>query len=253
MNFFSGKKSPDVIAEQVKTSLTEPFTPEFSDYVQKIRRNCVAISCLVLLVTFGGISVSPDLSTSGFKLSGIDDQLVKTLLFILTTYWLVHFFWCALDYFYEWRLRLTRQIDDPYVWDASEGTATPARGSTFLRWIYFKHEPAIKLSQSLGQMKALLATADLSDNEKKRLTTNLDSAATTIQNLAHMDERIVQVFDQRMTRFENWWSFMRTSQSLRWFIIELCAPLVLGAIAVYKLAPDVMGPWLNAVFALLPC
>jgi hypothetical protein len=41
MNFFSNKKSPDAIAEQVKISLTEPFTPEFSDYVQKISNRSI--------------------------------------------------------------------------------------------------------------------------------------------------------------------------------------------------------------------
>lgn len=246
MNFFSNKKSPKAISDSIAKVLAEPFIPEFSDYVQKIRRNCVAISCLVLIMVYGGVSVSPDLATSGFKLKGIDDALVKTLLLILTIYWLIHFLWCALDYFGEWRIRLTNIKENLYSWDADDkATSKATRNSTFLSWMYFNHEPTVHFRHQLDELKELLQKADMDQPDKSRIEQNIASGIMTLQNATNVAEEMLKAYDLRMRRFESWWRMFQASSSIRWLVIELLLPIFLGAIAIGKLTPIVIGPLLQ--------
>ncbi|SIQ36874.1 hypothetical protein [Aquipseudomonas alcaligenes] len=248
MSFFSRRKSPIEISEAVQNALLHPFIPEFSDYVQKIRRNCIAISSIILVMVYGKVTISSDLSTNGFKLVGLDDALVKFILLLLSIYWFIHFLWCAIDYFAEWQIRLTSVSASPYTFDGMGEDVAEGRDNTLVRWMIFNHQPAIRFSKELTSIRDLLNKSDLSDEEKMRISGAIESGIQAIQNSAQADPRTIKTIEQKLTRFERRWSFFKNSQSLRWLIVELITPLGLGALAIYELASIVLHPYLASIY-----
>lgn len=233
MNFFSNSKTEDRREAELKASMTEPFIPEFSDYVGKVRRNCLAVSTLALVMIYADVKITSNFNTNGFSISGLDDWTVKAILLLLTGYWLAHFIWCAVDYFYEWRIRLSGIKEGPYTWDASESDATPAdRNFSMLRWVYFKIEDIRSFQRELEKIKIILA--ERQGEIDQRAVQNIESGIRSLQNMN------IQGLNDKTTnsiyRFDNWWKFMARSQSLRWITLELSLPIILGITALFSLS-----------------
>lgn len=246
MNFYNPPpKSSNQVERELNASMTEPFTPEFTDYVQKIRRNSIAISSISLVMTIAGVTISSDFATSGFKISGLDDKTVKLILLILTLYWLVHFIWCAADYFAEWRLRLTEVQIDPGTWDhiPAEDPGPKSRKSTMLKWLFHRQQPLQSFAIDLEDIKTKLENHKISDTEKTQILQNIDAGIMSIQNFtrAPIDEQVTK----SLRNFDTWLRRLNNSQSIRWITIELLMPVVLGLAAVLTLAIKVIQQYIS--------
>lgn len=240
MNFFSGnQKSSSQVERELKASMTDPFIPEFTDYVQKIRRNSVAVSSISLVMIFAGVSISSDFSTSGFKITGLDDGTVKLILLILTTYWLMHFMWCAADYFAEWRLRLTEVQMHPGTWDYNpdEDPGPKSRQSTMMKWLFHRQQPLQSFVVDLEDIKSKFLAHEIDETEKHRVIQNIESGIRSIQEFSRVpiDEQTIK----SIKNFDTWLRRLTNSQSIRWITIELLLPIALGVVAVIKLAIQV--------------
>lgn len=225
--------------------MTDPFIPEFTDYVQKIRRNSIAISSISLVMIVAGVSISSDFATSGFKISGLDDKTVKLILLILTSYWLVHFIWCAADYFAEWRLRLTEVQMNPGTWEyvPGEDPGPRSRQSTMLKWLFHRQQPLQSFTVDLEDIKAKLENHEIDDTERKRVIQNIDSGIRSIQDFSRVpvDEQVIK----SIRKFDTWLRRLNNSQSIRWITIELLMPVVLGLAAVITLATKVIPQYIH--------
>lgn len=219
--------------------MTDPFIPEFTDYVQKIRRNSVAVSSIALLMIFAGVSISSDFSTSGFKITGLDDKTVKLILLILTSYWLIHFIWCAADYFAEWRLRLTEVQLNPGTWDYDheEDSGKKPRQSTMIKWLFHRQQPLQSFVADLEDIKTKLQDHQIDDTEKRRIIENIDGGIRSIQDFARtpIDQQTIKA----IKNFDTWLRRLNNSQCIRWITIELLLPIALGLTAVIELLVQV--------------
>lgn len=217
----------------------DPFIPEFTDYVQKIRRNSVAVSSISLVMIFAGVSISSDFATSGFKITGLDDKTVKLILLILTAYWLLHFIWCALDYFAEWRLRLTEVQMNPGTWDYNpeEDPGPKSRQHTMMKWLFHRQQPLHSFIADLEDIKTKLQDHQIDDTEKRRVIQNIESGVRSIEEFSRtpIDAQIIK----SIKNFDTWLRRLNSSQSIRWIVIELLLPVALGLTAVIKLTIQV--------------
>lgn len=228
MNFYRNNKSPSSIEESIKKNLTEPFIPEFTEYVQKIRRNSMAISSISLVMLYTGISITSSFSSFGFQITGLNTKNILLLLWMLTAYWLIHFLWVAADYFLEWRLRLSGVKVQPYTWDARADAVKPLdRNFTFMNWVYFETEPVRDFQSKLKNIQELITSnAQLSEEQVTHISQNIASGVQALQNFQHT--RATPECENSMIRFESWWLFLKRSQGLRWLTLELFLPTGLG-------------------------
>lgn len=245
---FSGsRKTPHELSADIERYLTEPFMPEFSDYVQKIRRNSIAVSCVALTVVYGGVRIESDFSANGLKVTGLDHNLVMWILLLLTVYWFVHFTWCATDYFGEWRIRLTGQKKNPYIMDIEDDLVGADRNGVLTRWAYFAQQPMISFYKLLHKVDSTLRDGNLSIEEKAKALDSIAAAKDRIEQALNASSHNERSLDHRLERFERWMLFFRSSESFRWLIIELSGPILLGAWATFKLTGIVFCPVLVAV------
>ncbi|AUO22538.1 hypothetical protein C0058_11255 [Pseudomonas sp. NC02] len=225
--------------------MTDPYIPEFTDYVQKIRRNSVAISAIALVMVFAGVSISSDFATSGFKITGLDDKTVKLILLILTTYWLIHFIWCSADYFTEWRLRLTEVKMNPGTWDHDyeEDPGPKSRQATMMKWLFYRQKPLQSFVADLEDIKLRLQERDIDETETRRIFENIDSGIRSIQDFSRtpIDTQVIK----SINNFDTWLARLNNSQSIRWIVIELLLPIALGLIAITKLAIQVIPQYVQ--------
>ena len=228
--------------------MTDPFIPEFTDYVQKIRRNSVAASSVALLMIFAGVSITSDFSTSGFKISGLDDKTVKLILLILTSYWLIHFIWCATDYFSEWRLRLTEVQLNPGTWDYDhkEDSGPKSRQSTLIKWLFYRQQPLQSFVADLEDIKTKLQKHPIDDAEKRRIIDSIDGGIRSIQEFSRtpIDQQTIK----SIKNFDTWLRRLNNSQCIRWIIVELLLPIVLGLTAVIVLTIQVVPQFIPHCF-----
>ncbi len=87
--------------------LGEPVICEFDDKTQKIRTTLFLLSIISISYILGGLKIEAASSFLGLKFSGLDDQLFRYMLLGAVAYLAMHFVWCAVDSFIEWRLRIT--------------------------------------------------------------------------------------------------------------------------------------------------
>lgn len=234
MAFFNRIKSGSRQENDLKKHLVAPFIPEFSEYVQKLRRNSMAISSIALVMYYSDVSITSSFSVAGFQINGLTDALVKTLLLILSSFWLLHFAWCSVDYFMEWRIRLTGVPESSGAWDDTPNAAkSQERGFTFMRWLYYQSEPINQLKEDLTQLREKLWSQNYEQFELNKIEKDIAAALSALGQLPSPQmEKMLRI---SLNRFENFWRLMNNSQSIRWLLIELLLPLALGLFAIAML------------------
>ncbi|MFN7754711.1 MAG: hypothetical protein ACK5O9_02560 [Holosporales bacterium] len=90
----------------VQKILGEPVFIAFSDEVNRIRRNLLVITSIILTYKHSGTDITR------FTLFGVDFEHLKptfvdTCLFFLLLYAFIHFLWHSWDAVQEWRIRIT--------------------------------------------------------------------------------------------------------------------------------------------------
>ncbi|TDI68467.1 MAG: hypothetical protein E2O86_07425 [Bacteroidetes bacterium] len=91
----------------VQKVLGEPVICEFDAKTQKIRTTLFILSVISIAYTLGGLKIEAGSSFLGLKFSGLNNELFHYILLGSVAYLAMHFVWCAVDSFMEWRLRIT--------------------------------------------------------------------------------------------------------------------------------------------------
>lgn len=235
--------------EEVEKILGEPFAMEFSDYVRKIRNGLIMVSVVSIGLLLAGWQISDDSSFLGLRFEGLTQAHLVGMLFALNTYMFVHFLWCSLDYFQEWWLRLsgTRVVyitgakfasgqadypDDPrqstlYNWWKNEaGKISSMReelddvGKVLINW-----EKTVRASLEGKDPNVVRACSSISEVSEK--LNKLNSSIDNIGNLIGSERIPVS-----LKRFDRNFHIFLRSQNLRWLVVELAFPLLLGIYAL---------------------
>lgn len=238
----------------VKKVLGEPVFCELSDKAWKIRTNLIIASVISISIVIADLHIDPSSTVLGLKFTGLTDTVVRSGLFWITLYLIMHFIWSAWDNLLEWRLRITgtRVSFVTAAVLASEHADHPndPRQSTLYHWW-------IEEAQKIGNLAEKVSNIErqLQDWES-RLQTEIDARAdsSNIVNacslISGVREVVVQlkhgIEEARQTisayrvpvsleRFDAWFKLLLRSQNLRWFLVEFMLPILLGAAALFLL------------------
>lgn len=239
--------------EKVEKILGEPFAMDFSDYVRKIRNNLIITSIISIALLLGGLRIAPDSTFLGLKFIGLDNNLILQTLFFLNAYTLIHFLWSSIDHFQEWWLRLTgtkvAHVTAARVGAVGADYPNDPRQSTLYNWWNDEARKISSLQEPLNNIQIKLkkwedtVTASLEGKDPNVVNAcmSINKVGEDINKLKASVEQIGKSFESpripaSLKRFDGHFQFFLRSQNLRWLIIELGFPLVLGSYALLLLS-----------------
>lgn len=238
----------------VEKALGEPIFSEFSDKTWRIRTNLLIVSVISIAVVLSNLHIEPGSTVFGLKFAGLTDEVVRTGLFWVTTYLIVHFIWGAWDNLLEWRVRVTgtRLAFVTAGVIASEHADYPNNPKQSTLYSWWKYN-----SRKIGNIgyKTLQIEKELEDFEKQlRQKFNTGTDAMNIVNACSViggtrneiikltqgvAEAVKTIEAKRipvsLKRFDNWFQILLRSQNLRWLVLEFFFPVLLAAYALFLL------------------
>lgn len=195
--------------------LGEPIFDGFTENVYRIRRNLLAFAILSLVVTLNDLTINE----TNLPVKGLSNQGMYTLLFIITLYHLAHFWSYVLEYYNQWRIRLTgRRL---YVQTSKSGIFGPEPG----------REDSTNLHQSTLYSWWKFHKSDFNRLSKELFSSNDEQKSQVNELLKRLNDIKLET---RLHRFDSkFWKFQR-QQHLNWIIFEVSIP-ILAAIAALAL------------------
>ena len=246
----------DKKAEAVSQALGKPVQPEFSDATSKIRLNLMVIACLTMAMVILDVQVAPQNTLLGVTFQGITTENLKTGLLAVNLYMFVHFSWCALDGFQEWRLRVTgtRVAFITAGTFGSTDTDHPGdpRQSTLYNWwlaqagrLTLIDEGAVKLQGDLAKFIEESKHADFQTGltPGAPVRSILDGIRSDMQTLLQEVGQVRAVVQSAripvsLKRVDGAFQMFLSSQNLRWLVVEAGFPLLLGATSIFLLLSE---------------
>ena len=237
----------------VQKVLGEPVFCEFDTKTQKIRTTLFLLSVISITFVLGDLEIKEGSSFLGLKFDGLNNNLFRYLLLSAVVYLSMHFVWCAIDSFMEWRLRITG-TKVAYVTTgtfASEDADYPndPRQSTLYNWW---KDQSRSISGINGKIENINATFENVNSEIEKIkeegqTLNINNVIqglshirTEIANLRSKVENVNKTLEAgrvpaSLNRFDSWFKFFLKSQNVRWLLIEFLLPISLSIWSIYLL------------------
>lgn len=243
----------DTDIRKVDQVLGKPFATDFSDYVRKIRNGLIITSVISISLLLGGLQIAADSSFLGLKFEGLNYSLLLKAIFFLNAYMFIHFLWCSIDSFQEWMLRVTgtRVAHVTIARLAAEGCDYPndPRQSTLYNWWKDEARKIASLQEPLGRIenklqaweKTVKDALEGKDPNVVNACMSINQVAEDIRKLKNSIEDTSKTIESKripasLKRFDSRFQLFLRSQNLRWLIVELGFPLLLGGYALVLLA-----------------
>lgn len=210
---------------EIKHLLEHPVFLGHDANAKIIRAQLFFLSVTTIFLTNSSIKVSNQGSTIlGIALEGLTSADILKILLLLLTYQIIHFSWASVESFYEWRARLTALDTGGWggggVQISSEDIDTKIRQTTLYAYI------TQNVNQDLKKLREITAKSQSENTgqSNKEIETILSKISETLTSHRTSDA---------LWRFDNWFKLFCKIQNIRWFVLELFTPIVLGFIAIY--------------------
>lgn len=241
--------------EHIESVMKSPKGIAIVDYEERIRRNLLLVSIAAIAFTWLNLEVDTTKAFFGvLTFKNLSQENIYWLFFAVLVYEFLHYFWIQINNFGAWRIRLTGTShlevrgdgggaqfggeNSPYDYSGND------QDSNFYTWMFDnKHDRTTAMTQLIkmsGELQTLIEnmqeSKDSSNKQFQELTLKTNSISSSIDRL----ERALQSLriDGSMLRFDQWFRILVASQNLRWLILDIALPLVLGFIAFYSLSSE---------------
>lgn len=247
--------------ENLRYVVENPVFVEMPDYVRKIRNNLILISVIGLAVEVGGLGVVTGneraATFAGVSLTGLTDYKISVALFLVTLYQAIHFIWCSIDGWREWRIRCSG-IALAFVQSKKSTSPMPPYKSLML-WLTGQVDRAEILSAEVEVLQKKLDSIAMLDDEARAAVSRHVSGADYVQPLT---ELMVKKFElarsglsfaadgtlhDAINAYEQFHLRFLNSQNKRWLLFEFLMPVGLAALALILLAQDILYFWLSTI------
>lgn len=244
--------------DEVKTVLGTPFSGDLPENAVRVRRNFMVVSLVSIILILTGAKVDPGSTLFGIRFSGLKADYIPLGLLALDIYFFIHYFWYVVEAWLEWRLRLTGtrlafQTGSSFGSDHADYHDDPRQSTLYNWWIVQRqgvggiNNQLVELEKYISKIKtqpsgpcensnglgAVKAAADL-----EAIKANISSLQDHLKSI----ERTIQSprIMVSLERFDKWFYFSLRIQSVRWIIIDLSFPVILGVVAAFLLARQII-------------
>lgn len=236
----------------VQKALGEPFGLEFKEPVIRMRTHLLICAVISIFIALLELRIKPDIAFFGVQFEGLTEKKILIALSAINIYLLIHFLWSSFDQYREWRIRRTgtmvAYIDTTtHSFFGNEGLdfGDDARQSTLYRWWCQASYRMIPLSKSImeseNELNAVTTkvmtelnkgqTPDLAELQKNfiSLRQQLSQIKTTLEDTKKTIES--ERIPASLSRFDESFKSLLSSQNARWLFLEWLFPLALGLMA----------------------
>ncbi|WJG26987.1 MULTISPECIES: hypothetical protein [Vibrio] len=209
-----------------------PFV-EFSDQTVKYRRNLLFSSCIAIALVLFELDISPDkpINFLGLPLLNVSIKDIKLFLLVIIGYQLIHFLWRSWDEWWAWRLQLT---DDAA---STTNTSSTYDDTTWIKSIrdigkFTFYPDESKYEHRLEQLFKQQSKFFIQEFQKSNLPTpDYDDFYKKLVDTVYIASGLQQDL-RRIDRFDNSIKGYSIQQRLRYHLLEIGVPVVLGTIAI---------------------
>ncbi|MES2879179.1 MAG: hypothetical protein V4713_12215 [Pseudomonadota bacterium] len=239
-------------AEEVDKLLGAPVFMEFTENVRKMRAQLLVFSTIAIAVVWMGVKIKPDTPVFGITFEGLTENKILLGLLIVITYQFVHFVWTAFDSFLEWRVRTTGAriaFQEPGMPRVRElDYAADPKQSTLYNWWRGHAKYMENMSENVTELrKTFEKVLDAFDAgppegviEKQLAEIKHFDRASLLQNIGLIqgsidtDRKVLlsSRIEASLARFDHTYKVFFKSQNLRWILLELAGPVLLGVFAM---------------------
>lgn len=226
---------------KISECLGEPYPLETSAYAEKLRKTLMISSSIALIFLFYDVEIDGNSSFFGIKFLGIDTQIFFVIFFIVISYHFVHFLWCSINSFTYWRIRLTGTIVKYQVqsgligdeYDEADYPYDPKQASLYFWW----SKTCEKVIDHQKVLDGLIPTLKKTLEEQPENTGQVLSEIRSIEESLNKTLEVVnsQRLRDSLKRFDNWFGLMLVTQGLRWLVLEVGLPLLVGLMTMILL------------------
>lgn len=225
------------------------------DYEERIRRNLLVVSIAAIAFTWLSLEVNtakPFFGSLTFK--NLTQRDIYGVFFVVLVYEFLHYFWIQINNFGAWRVRLTG-ITIPEV----RGDGGPARmggensptdfsgndnNTNFYTWMFENKNDRttamtqlLKMSEELQSLvSSMQESQGINAKQIQEFSAKINSISSSIERLERAMKNIR--IDGSMLRFDQWFRVLVASQNLRWLILDIALPFILGLVALYSLVTE---------------
>ncbi|SDH81091.1 hypothetical protein SAMN04488136_13046 [Vibrio xiamenensis] len=204
--------------------LIKPNIEPFDSNTQRIRRNLLVASILGLVMVTGSATFNGQhVGFLGVKLEDIKIENFYYFLLATLGYFLIHFFWSIFDDFKANKNRLTG-LKAPTAMYASyagdehifEPNVSNDLDSTLLSWWSCQREVTIEIEKYIGS---------------KQGEPNENNSLNNINRLLEDINKKSGYIESALVRFERGFWYYQKSQLVRWFLLDVGVPMLLGILS----------------------
>ena len=239
-------KEEDKKSEGLEKILGEPVIDDFSESAHRVRRNLIVFSTVALFYRLSGAKIgSGGIELYGVKFEDIDEKFITIWLSLIVIYHFMHFALIVLGHLKYLQIRLTKSDvkfrTGAFFSSQSEDHPSDPKHSTLYSWWT---EQSRILNQFLNQEKienfiTLIEAEKLNDDQKSEVAMMQgirNSFGGIEQGLKEMnkilgDKRI----KESLERFDQSFNCYRGVEKVRWILVEMGFPLILGLSAFFVL------------------
>lgn len=235
--------------ENARKILGTPFSGDLPDNALKVRRNLFVVSLISIILIITGAKVDPTSTLFGIKFTDLKAEHIPWGLLLLNIYFFLHYLWYAAEAFMEWRLRLTGMkvaFQTAMKFASQEGDyPSDPRQSTLYNWWVAEAQRIQKLQEPINAMEKKVSNfedraaglkGDTNGLNYSQAVTMLSSIKTDISTLQRQLKSAIDTIESTripasLERFDGWFHLSLRTQSLRWILIDLSLPVLLGLTA----------------------
>ncbi len=229
---------PKESAKAIRKYLGEPYPAEFSPSAEKVRRNLLTGCAIAFILLQGNLKLSASSTILGLKFENLTTELFYGALLIFVLYQLFHFSWHVWDTFAYWRVRLTgvrvrfQTVTRFSGGDFGDGPDDP-RQSSLNHWWLEQTKDMEAVERLVANIEQKMSSGELLLSNDPGKPSEFEANFTSLRTTLEKTEKVVtnSRVPESLKSFENWYTLMVASQSMRWLIVEAGIPMVAGAVA----------------------
>jgi hypothetical protein len=210
------------MSDGIDKILKEPIWDEFDENAFRIR-NLLFFATITLLILKFDLVLKPETSFLGIQFQNFNDNILRYALWCAVLYHYIHFLIICKSYYDRWKIRLTGYVAT-YITQSPQQDFPITNNHSTLYAFLLNIRPSVlsmerEIKAKIEQIPNFIKDPGCMEQIVLRSELN-----TLIQNL--------DVLGKSLERFDKAFKNFQQIQIVRWFILEMLLPVLLGTIAL---------------------
>lgn len=230
---------------KIKEAMSEPVMANLPEELRRTKRNFLALASLMIFYQYSGATIKK-LGAFGLEISVENPQWIILWIFLIVgAYLCFQFIWLSINYFMEIRVRITgaKQPKVTSFGGAVFGQPTffpvDSRQASLHSWwanLLQKVPGRFEVDHSINELQKLLDhiecnQSQITPTQQKELLTSINNLRGTLEPIRKILE--CQRIQISLTYYDEWVTRFSLSQWMRYCVLDLVVPLLVGGIALY--------------------